>query len=185
MEIKKFEDIIAWQKARKLVRKVYEITKKETFSKDYGLKDQIQRAAVSVMSNIAEGYERGTKEELIQFLYIARGSCGEVRAQLYVAYDQKYISDKEFHELQKLAVEVSRLIYHFIEYLKGAGIKGQKYKKRVKSFKTEVDEFLKTYFSSQISSTPETFETPATPETFGTPAPPKTNEDENAVSDET
>ncbi len=163
MKIEKFEDIIAWQKTRELVKEIYRITKNEEFSKDYSLKDQIQRASVSIMSNIAEGYERGTKEELIQFLYIARGSCGEVRSQLYIAYDLNYISLQEFQKLQKLAIEVSRLIYHFIEYLKGARIRGQKFRKpKVKSFREEIEELLKTYTTSE---TPETIETSETPET--------------------
>ncbi len=153
MKIEKFEDIIAWQKARQLSKEIYKITKNEKFSADFGLKDQIQRATVSVMSNIAEGYERGTKEEFIQFLYIARGSCGEVRTQLYVAYDQGYISFNEFQKLQKLAAEVSRLIYYLIEHLKKSGYKGQKFKKPpMKSFREEVQELLK----SLTSATPDT-----------------------------
>ena len=91
--VKKFEDLFIWQKARELTREVYRVTNDW---KDKGLQDQIRRASVSVLSNIAEGFERGTKDEFLYFLYIARGSAGEVRAQLYVAYDQKFIVENDF-----------------------------------------------------------------------------------------
>ncbi len=132
MSVRRFEDLVVWQKARVLTNEIYKITKKPEFSKDLGLKDQIQRASVSIMSNIAESFERGSKEEFIQFLYISRGSCGEVRTQLYVAKDQNYITEEEFQKLQKLAVEVSRLIYHLIESVKTEGFRGQKYKRHIK-----------------------------------------------------
>jgi len=142
MSVRRFEDLVVWQKARVLTNEIYKITKKSEFSKDLGLKDQIQRASVSIMSNIAEGFERGSKEEFIQFLYISRGSCGEVRTQLYVAKDQNYITEEEFQKLQKLAVEVSRLIYHLIESVKTEGFRGQKYKKTYKSFREEINKIL-------------------------------------------
>ena len=142
MSVRRFEDLVVWQKARVLTNEIYKITKKPEFSKDLGLKDQIQRASVSIMSNIAEGFERGSKEEFIQFLYISRGSCGEVRTQLYVAKDQNYITEEEFQKLQKLAVEVSRLIYHLIESVKTEGFRGQKYKKTYKSFREEINKIL-------------------------------------------
>ena len=85
MTIKYFEDLEVWQEARQLTRQVYRLTNNSKFSKDFGLSNQIQRAAVSIMSNVAEGFERGGNQEFIQFLYIAKGSCGEVRSQLYVA----------------------------------------------------------------------------------------------------
>lgn len=155
MVVRKFEDLICWQKARELTKEIYRVTNNTNFSKDYGLKNQIQRACVSIMSNIADGYERGTTDELIQFLYVACGSCGEVRTQLYVAYDQNYISLEEFQKLQKLAMEVSRLIYHFIEYFKKTSIRGQKFKKPLyKSFREEVQEWLKQY-QLKISETAE------------------------------
>jgi len=91
---KKFEDITAWQKARELTRLVYEITKNGNFSKDFSLRDQIRRASVSIMSNIAEGFDRGGRKEFIQYLSIAKGSVGEVKSQLYTALDQKYIAVK-------------------------------------------------------------------------------------------
>lgn len=91
---KAFEDIEAWQKARDLVRRVYHISQGSEFSRDYALKDQMRRAAISIMSNIAEGFERNGNKEFIHFLSIAKGSAGEVRSQLYVALDQRYI-DKD------------------------------------------------------------------------------------------
>ncbi|MCA1795701.1 MAG: four helix bundle protein [Desulfotignum sp.] len=82
-----FEGLVAWQKARELTRNIYQVTGEGDFARDFGLKDQIRRAAVSIMSNIAEGYDRGGRAEFHQFLVIAKGSCAEVRSQLYVAYD--------------------------------------------------------------------------------------------------
>ena len=90
-KIEKFEDIEAWQKARGLSKAVYAVTGDGTFARDFGLRDQIRRAAVSVMSNIAEGFDRGGNRELTQFLYIAKGSAAEVQAQLYVALDAGYL----------------------------------------------------------------------------------------------
>ena len=95
-EIKQFENIEIWQKARELTRMIYTISSKGNFEKDFGLKDQIRRASVSVLSNISEGFERGSNKEFIYFLSIAKGSCGEIRAQLYVALDQKYINEECF-----------------------------------------------------------------------------------------
>lgn len=117
-----------WKDSRNLVNQIYRITNQGTFAKDYGLRDQIRRASVSVMSNIAEGFERGGNRELIQFLAIAKGSCGEVRCQLYVACDQNYIGRKEAEELIDLHRKLSIMIYNFMEYLKRSKFKGQKYK---------------------------------------------------------
>jgi len=124
-----FEELICWQKARQLAREIYaETSKNLKFKKDKGLCDQIQRAAVSVMSNIAEGFERGTKVEMINFLFIARGSCGEVRAQLYVALDAGYLSEERFKSLKFKAEECSRMIYSFIKSLKASRFQGLQYK---------------------------------------------------------
>lgn len=109
-KVEKFEDLIAWQKARELTRLVYEVTRKEGFSKDYGLSAQIQRAAVSIMSNIAEGFERGARGEFHQFLVIAKGSCAELRSQLYIALDVGHLTQSEFDRLSELATEVTRII---------------------------------------------------------------------------
>jgi len=108
--IEKFEDLVAWQKARELTKSVYEITKQREFSRDYGLRDQIRRAAVSIMSNIAEGFERGNPRELHQFLSIAKASCAEVRSQLYVALDIGHIDKEPFSRLMVLAQETGRII---------------------------------------------------------------------------
>jgi len=119
-KIEHFEDIQAWQKARQLVNEVYKITtENERFSKDYGLKDQIRRASVSIMSNIAEGFSRQTDKEFVQFLYMAKGSASEVQSQLYVALDLKYISQATFKKLYELSEEIIRLISGFVRYLKG------------------------------------------------------------------
>src|SRR4030042_2477670 len=94
-----FEDLEVWKTARELTNRIYGITANGSFSKDYGLRDQIRRAAVSVMSNIAEGYERGGNQELIQFLSVAKGSSGEARSQLYIAMDQAYLDKKVCEQL--------------------------------------------------------------------------------------
>ena len=116
-KIHKFEDIVGWQKARDLCKYVYSLTKHSSFSHDFGLRDQIQRAAVSVMSNIAEGFESQNNKTFIRYLYIAKGSCAEVRTQTYVALDQGYICHEEFAKLQQLSNETSSLIGGFINYL--------------------------------------------------------------------
>ena len=108
--ISRFEDLIAWQKARELAKNIYKITKQGEFYKDFGLRDQIRRASVSVMSNLAEGFERGGRSEFHQFLVIAKGSCAELRSQLYVAIDVNYIDEMAFNKLDALAKETSRLV---------------------------------------------------------------------------
>ena len=110
MKIEKFEDLIAWQKARELTRQIYIVTRQEPFCRDYGLSSQIQRAAVSIMSNLAEGFERGSSAEFHKFIVIAKASCAELRSQLYVALDIEYISRKSFDQLSNIALEVSRII---------------------------------------------------------------------------
>lgn len=121
------EEIDAWRKARELVKQVYAITKKSAFSKDYGLKDQIRRASISTMSNIAEGYERDGTREFIQFLSVAKGSTGEVKSHLYAALDQGYITQTEFETLSALAAETGSIIAGLMVYLKQSGLKGTKY----------------------------------------------------------
>lgn len=126
MAIKKFEDIQSWKKARKLTQEIYQVTSNTEFNRDFGLKDQIRRAAVSILSNIAEGFERGGDKEFSRFLSIAKGSCGEVRAQLYVALDQGYLSNDGFEELSTQALEISELLQGFIRYLKGSSFQGNR-----------------------------------------------------------
>jgi len=118
--IERFEDIDCWKEARQLVKLVYSLTKKESFSMDRGLRDQIQRAAISIMSNIAEGFESQGNREFVQFLFYAKRSSGEVRAQLYAALDLGYINEVESKEANELAMKVSRMLSSFISYLKSA-----------------------------------------------------------------
>ncbi len=108
--IRRFEDLTAWQKARDLTANVYRASTVTGFNRDAGLRDQIRRAAVSTMSNIAEGFERGTRKELHQFLVIAKASCAEVRSQLYVAKDVGYLSQEQFTTIRQKAEEVARII---------------------------------------------------------------------------
>ena len=128
-----FEDIEAWQKARELTRRVYEVSEVGAFARDFGLRDQMRRASVSVLSNIAEGFERSGTGEFVQFLSAAKGSAGEVRAQLYVALDRNYIYVPTFQELNQLASQVSRMISGLMAYLKQSGIRGTKYKQTSES----------------------------------------------------
>lgn len=106
----RFEDIIAWQKARSLAKSVYLATQSGSFAKDVGLKNQIQRASVSVMSNIAEGFERRSPAEFHRYVVIAKASCAEVRSQLYLAQDIGYLSQNSFKQLMEQAEEVSRIL---------------------------------------------------------------------------
>lgn len=108
--IERFEDFVAWQKARALTAEIYRFSDEGRFAKDYGLKDQIRRAAVSVMSNIAEGFERGRSTEFRQFLSIAKASCAELRSQLYVALDAGYLTQDVFSPLMTKATEVGQVV---------------------------------------------------------------------------
>ena len=125
---KSFEEIEAWQKARELIREIYNVSKRAAFSKDFALRDQIRRAGISIMSNIAEGFGRGGTKEFFQFLAIAKGSTGEVRTHLYIACDQGYLTKAEFDHLLSLSLEVSRMIAGLMTYLQKTEIKGSKYK---------------------------------------------------------
>ena len=109
-KINRFEDLIAWQKARVLTSEIYKITKKGSFARDYELIKQIRKSAVSIMSNLAEGFERGKVTEFHQFISIAKGSCAEVRCQLYIAKDAEHIDNRAFSDLMKNAEEVGRII---------------------------------------------------------------------------
>jgi four helix bundle protein len=115
--ISRFEDIEAWKSARQLTNLVYGHTNQGVFSRDFGLRDQIRRASVSIMSNIAEGFESRTDTQFINFLGMARASAGEVRAQLYIALDQKYITEEQFKEAFDLCQICARQIAGFIKYL--------------------------------------------------------------------
>ncbi len=128
MRIKKFEDLESWKKSRRLINRIYEATGTGRFTRDFGLKDQIRRASISILSNIAEGFERGGDKEFFQFLAMAKGSCGEVRAQLYIAVDQGYISQDLFESLSNDADEIGRLISGLMKYLSKSELKGSKYR---------------------------------------------------------
>ncbi|MBM4166702.1 MAG: four helix bundle protein [Ignavibacteria bacterium] len=124
---KTFEEIEAWQKAREISKQIYSISNHGTFKKDFSLKDQIHRASVSIMSNIAEGFERDGRKEFIQFLSIAKGSAGEVRSLLYVALDNDYINKDEFKTLYDKAKEIGKMLGGLINYLRSSTIKGSKF----------------------------------------------------------
>ena len=118
MKAEKFEDLNVWQLSRKLVVEIYKITSNDGFKKDYGLGNQIQRASVSVLSNIAEGFEKDSNKEFVRYLYISKGSIGEVRAQLYVALDLHYINTDIFDDLSEESKKISGMINNLILYLK-------------------------------------------------------------------
>ncbi|MEK6279063.1 MAG: four helix bundle protein [Acidobacteriota bacterium] len=128
LKIKKFEDLESWKKARKLTNTVYEATATGSFSRDFGLKDQIRRASISILSNLAEGFERGGDREFLQFLAVAKGSCGEVRSQLYIALDQGYLQPAVFEKLIANANEIGRLISGLMKYLSKSELRGSKYR---------------------------------------------------------
>ncbi|MBI2270337.1 MAG: four helix bundle protein [Bacteroidetes bacterium] len=125
--IKRFEDIEAWQQARVLCSEVYKITNEGPFVKDYKLRDQINGSSGSVMDNIAEGYERDGRKEFIQFLSIAKASCGEVRSQLYRAIDRNYITKERFEDLYNMSNKIGKMISGLMTYLKGSDYSGTKF----------------------------------------------------------
>lgn len=138
--IQRFEDLLAWKRSRELTREVYEAFRD---CRDFGFKDQIQRASVSVMSNIAEGFESGTRQEFLNYLYIAKASAGEVRAQLYAAYDIGYLNIETFKYLNSLAVDCSRLIASFIKSLKASSVAGHQFKREKSTTQQGREEFDK------------------------------------------
>ena len=113
----KFEEMHDWQKARELNKLIYLKSNESVFNKDYALKDQIRKSSISIMSNIAEGFERNNNKEFKYFLNVAKGSAGELRSQLYIALDLGYINSEVFHICQKLASEISKMLNGFINYL--------------------------------------------------------------------
>jgi four helix bundle protein len=123
MKVNSFEDLQVWKDSRILVKSIYQITSDGKFSKDFGLREQIQRAAVSIMNNIAEGFERNNNKDYIKFLGYSKGSAGEVRSMLYVAIDLGYISHENFSSLHQLSVNIITQLSNFIKYLKNNSIK--------------------------------------------------------------
>jgi four helix bundle protein len=128
---KRFEDLEVWQLARDLTRIVYKVSSGGRLAKDFGLRDQLRKASVSVMSNLAEGFERGGSREFLQFVALAKGSCGEVRSQLYVALDQEYLGRADFDRVFELTVRLSRMLASLLRYLRNSPISGSKYKSAV------------------------------------------------------
>jgi len=122
-----FEELHIYQRAREMTNALYALTRQDAFARDRGLVDQIRRASVSIMSNIAEGFERGAVAEFIQFLFIAKGSCGEVRAQLQIARDQNYITAPDYDRLHDLSRRISGMISNFIAHLQRSDYRGEKF----------------------------------------------------------
>lgn len=118
MKIQKFEDLKVWQDARVFVNEIYRLTSNDKFKMDFGFKDQIQRASVSIMNNIAEGFERDNNKEFIKFLIYSKGSAGEVRSLIYLAFDLKYISHEEFIKIIENSIDIIKQISKFISYLR-------------------------------------------------------------------
>lgn len=122
------EEIEAWKKARELTKRIYAVSGAGSFARDFSLKNQIRSASVSIMSNVAEGYDRSGTGEFVQFLAISKGSAAEVKSQLYVALDQEYIDQPIFNELRVLATETGNMVGGLMKYLRRSGIRGTKYK---------------------------------------------------------
>lgn len=127
-KIEHFEDIDAWKKARKLTKVIYEITGQGKIATDFSLRDQLRRASVSIMANIAEGFERGGNKEFRQFLAQAKGSVGEIKSILYAALDASMITSEQFQIIAGLAGDTSRLLAGFLRYLKDTDKRGSKFK---------------------------------------------------------
>ena len=127
-KINKFEDLECWKRARRFTIEIYKVTGIGKFARDFALRDQIRRAAISILSNVAEGFERGGDNEFLQFLSVAKGSSGEARSQLYVALDQSYVSQNQFESLSKSDTEVSQLISGLMKYLRQSSLRGSKYR---------------------------------------------------------
>lgn len=128
MSVKRFEDLEIWQDSRELCKLVYEITKREGFKHDYKFRDQIRSASGSIMDCIAESFERDGNKEFCQFLSIAKASCGEVRSQLYRAFDYEYLNENELKSFITLAENLSRKIFNLRGYLKSTNFTGTKFK---------------------------------------------------------
>lgn len=163
--VQKFEDLICWQRARELTKFIYEISifrnfdsKYRNFDMDRGLQDQIRRAAVSVMSNIAEGFDRATKFELINYFYIAKGSCGEVKSQLYIAQDVGYIDISKFRQGIGLCDECSRLIQSFIFKVKSGGKEGLQFKREKTKQRLEEEKFRDETLEGLKKDSPDIYE---------------------------
>ena len=125
--IERFEDLKVWQEARVLANLTYRISSLSNFQKDFVLRDQVRRAVVSILSNIAEGFERNSPKEFIHFLSIAKGSAGELRSQLYLALDQHYIDNKQFKDLYENVTTISKMLSGLMTYLQNANLRKKNY----------------------------------------------------------
>ncbi|MBK9154011.1 MAG: four helix bundle protein [Chloracidobacterium sp.] len=125
--VERFEDLQVWKRAREVTRTIYVASSMGDLSRDFGLRDQLRRSSLSIMSNIAEGFERDGNREFINFLSIAKGSCAEARSQLYVALDHKYITGEQFELIYQEFAEIGRMIAGLIKYLKGSEFRGRKF----------------------------------------------------------
>ena len=150
-----FEDLHIYQRSRELVNAIYKATRNDGFKQDFGLVDQIRRAGVSIMSNIAEGFERGSKTEFIQFLYIAKASCGEVRAQLRIACDQQYIGNSGYSQLHSLCRQISGMISNFIGHLQKSDYQGEKVSRPQRLNQLKDKEKMDRFFASHGVKLPD------------------------------
>ena len=125
--VRQFEDLEVWQKARELNRMIYAVSSAGAFARDFPLRGQARDASISVMANIAEGFERGGNKEFVQFLAVAKGSCGELRSHLCVAFDQRYLTHEQCHLLGERALEVSRMVSGLMKHLRQTQMRGRKY----------------------------------------------------------
>jgi four helix bundle protein len=135
---RRFEDIEAWQKARELTCEIYAVSGHGSFSKDFALRDQIRSSGVSIMANIAEGFERDGNAEFIQFLAVAKGSAAEVRSHAYVALDQGYVTNAEFDRLSANSTAVGRMLAALMTYLRRSGTRGLKFKTESNGRKAQI-----------------------------------------------
>ena len=134
--VERFEDLIAWQKARQFTHEIYELTCLDKFSREFSLVDQIRRSSGSVMDNIAEGFDRGGNKEFIHFLFIAKSSLSETKSQLYRAFDREYINEDILKEKLEKADELSKIIGGLISYLQKSNISGRKFNLKTQNLKT-------------------------------------------------
>jgi len=152
--VKRFEDLLMWQRARSLANLTYKLTEQTSF-RDSDLRSQMRRASVSVMSNIAEGFGRGANEELLYFLYVGKGSVAELQSQLYLSVDLRYISKDQFHETFKLADETARLIQSFARSMRTAGRASFRHKRVAVPWRERVEQVMKELGAESTEEEPQ------------------------------